>query len=226
MNRTFNWRSIKFVFFDIDGTLYCKNKMRKFILKKLLSYYLLRIHKIKDLYVLYKFRKYREWISEKGSPDFETEQYSIVAEKCHTSSGYVKELVDLWIMKRPLPYLLRCRFPDILVFIKTLHNYNIKTFSFSDYPAKEKILSLELPIQVSNEKIFCLKPSSYGIMNILKSRCIDPIDCVLIGDRLDRDGECAKNIGMHFLIKDHINNANGFRTYTELKNELDESYRD
>lgn len=226
MSRHFDWRHIRSVFFDVDGTLYCQKRLRRYMSIQLFFYYIKRFNKINDIYILYKFRKYRELIAKNNIPNFQKKQYETVAVQCHTSIEHVMKLVDFWIMKKPLSYIFNCRFPYILEFINALHSYNIKTIAFSDYPAKEKISALELPIQILPEEIVCLKPNPYGLQKIIWDMNLISNRCVLIGDRYDRDGECAKAVGMPYLLKNNKDDSSGFRSYKELKNELEKCFHD
>jgi len=66
-----------------------------------------------------------------------------------------------------------------------------------------------------------LKPNHAGLLKIIADMNLSSQECVLIGDRYDRDGVCAKAASMPFLLINNKSKNYGFRTYNELKNELD-----
>ncbi len=224
MDRAFDWRKIYGVIFDIDGTLYSQKTMRFKMSVQLLRHYLLRPHKINDILILSRYRKIREMLADNKDKDFYEKQFSMVAGEFNTSEEYVKDLVDDWILDKPLKYINDCRFPEIIDFINALHRNNIKTAALSDYPAGKKLHALKLPIKIFLDENFCLKPDPSGLIKLLFSMKIEPSECLFIGDRHDRDGACAGAVGMPYLIKGRKNRPDEFSSYMDLKNEVENCY--
>ncbi len=103
--------SIKGIIFDVDGTLYNQNLLRRFILRKitinLLKYPVKTIYEIR---IIYLFRKIRENLRYNPSPGLLKDlQYDIVAKKLKVSRKVVEDAVGRWIYTNPLVYLHRCK---------------------------------------------------------------------------------------------------------------------
>ncbi|MDH3349814.1 MAG: hypothetical protein OEM02_17130, partial [Desulfobulbaceae bacterium] len=98
----------KAVIFDVDGTLYNQKKLRILILKKLISYYLIRPHRLSDLKIIHHFRSERENNHSKQVKNLAEEQYSWAAESAGVPVSKVKEVIDQWIFKKPLQILPDC----------------------------------------------------------------------------------------------------------------------
>lgn len=201
-----DWSKIKLVIFDVDGTLYDQGKLRKFIIFELFSYYILRPWKILDLIIIYKFRKFREDLSQQNAKHLEALQYSGAAKSLFTSSERVKKVILEWLYNRPLKYLKECRYEGVLDFINNLEKRGILIAYFSDYPLENKLTALELPF--SNKNIFyagsseidAFKPNTKGLVYILEKFGLNAESVLLIGDREDKEGIMAKKIGMPYLI--------------------------
>ena len=92
----------------------------------------------------------------------------------------------------------------------------------SDYPAADKLgaLGLEVDLQVSaiDDEVERLKPHPRGLQHVLELAGIEPDRTVMIGDRLERDGECARRAGTKYLIKSpgHPSREPFFREFSEL----------
>ena len=73
---------------------------------------------------------------------------------------------------------------------------------YSDYPAKDKLVSLGLPrmeVVCSTDEGLCrLKPDPEGLLTVARRLGLPEECCVFIGDREDTDRESAKKAGMPF----------------------------
>ena len=74
---------------------------------------------------------------------------------------------------------------------------------YSDYPVEKKLQALGLqPTHAywSGEPIVdCLKPDVRGLNNIIAELGLDRAEILYVGDRDDRDGECARRAGVAYL---------------------------
>ncbi len=151
----------------------------------------------------------------------------MTAEKYNVPIAHVEDCVKKWILISPLRHLKSLRFAGIVEFCSALENAEIKLAAFSDYPAKEKLKVLGfpnmLPVSSVDKEVNRLKPDPKGLLVVARKLRV-PIDaCLLIGDRNDRDGECALRIEMPYLIKTrHPSRPYHFRCYKDLHEEFNE----
>ena|SRR3989338_3944140 len=225
-NQPVNWRRIRGIVFDVDGTLYDAYKLRRRLLRELLGYYLLRPWKVQDVRILRDFRYVRELRCNDTPSDLESAQYVWTSEMCGASPERVHQVVQEWIFRRPLRHLAACRYPGLLELIVELDRREIKTAFFSDYPAKEKLAALGL----SPCPAFCatdinvnrLKPDPKSLLLAAQVLGVPVSDCLCIGDRDDRDGEAARRAGMEYLLlkRNRSRSKKTFQSYFQLIDEI------
>ena len=93
---------------------------------------------------------------------------------------------------------------------------------FSDYPARRKVEALELAadyvVSSVDPDVDRLKPHPAGLIRIIELSDASPEVVLLIGDRDDRDGECARRAGVRFLLKTRGHRAEneGFADFRQL----------
>lgn len=196
--------TIKLVIFDVDGTLYNQRKLQFCMCLSLLKYYLIHPFEIKDLYILYQFRKEREKHSGYNSTNLNAEQYEWCASKLHIPVKRVKAVISKWIYDTPLRYLRNTQYSGASALFDTLRGQNIKIAAYSDYPANDKLNAMNLKTDISvsstDAEINSFKPSPQGIYFICKELNIDKEACLFIGDRDSRDGQCARNAGVRYIV--------------------------
>ncbi len=224
-----NWTKVNVVIFDVDGTLYNQRKMRSYMLKELLQYYILNLHRLKELKILCDFRREREKRVFDSVNDIENVQYNWGAQASGVSPERVRNVVAKWIYTIPLNHISNCRYPGVLEFFDSLSSRAIFTAVFSDYPAKEKMTALGLSpsciVSATDKNVDKLKPDPRGLFVITESLGVSVENCLFIGDRDDRDGECARRAAMPYLILEQRNARNKyqFQTYLDLNEQLNGS---
>jgi HAD superfamily hydrolase (TIGR01509 family) len=195
---------VRAVIFDVDGTLYDQRRVEARILFDA-SGRLVRKHLcLTDLKVLYHFGRIREYLSRAPLPHLEDEQYSLTAWAVRTPVQRVKAIVTEWLLEKPLRYLPAYRLPGTLELFQALRTCGFRIGIFSDYPPKEKIAALGLHAdQVScatDPDVDALKPDPKGLLAIAGRLGVRVEQCLMVGDRDDKDGEAARRAGMHYLI--------------------------
>lgn len=199
-----NWEELTCVIFDVDGTLYAQDKLRKRMLRALVQHYSLRPWKVTDLQILRRFRHEREKQTAYAGPNLEADQYAWVAQGGRYSAERVRAVVRHWMFEHPNQFLLPCRFPGIQEFFAALRARGITIGIYSDYPAQQKLaaLGLEADIIISSTDaaINRLKPHPQGLLHITRQLGLEPQQCLFIGDRPELDGACAEAATMPYLI--------------------------
>ncbi|WP_088241958.1 HAD family hydrolase [Calothrix rhizosoleniae] len=199
-------QKIKAVIFDVDGTLYHLKKIYNMVRLEIINYYLRNPGKVGDIQIITDFMREREKHALDVVDDVENAQYEWAAKKTHSSPEKVRQVVDKWIFQVPLKYMYHCRRTDVLELFHKLIINGIATGVFSDYPAAAKLEKLGLfpqcIVSATDKNVGKLKPDPKGLLIAADILGVAVEDCLLIGDRDDRDGECARQAGMPYLILD------------------------
>ena len=205
MNRSFDDYSL--YVFDLDGTLYDQPKLRLIMAVRLMKYYLCHPFRIKELLLLSKFRKVKDaWTSSSSEEDMAAE----VARSCKADKEKVLSVVRRWIYDDPLSALPKAADRKLASIIEGLREKGKKVFILSDYPTKEKLAALGITADAAYDpddaRIDALKPSPKGLLVIMEDTGIAASEILMIGDRREKDGQCAKAAGVDSLILPrHIN---------------------
>lgn len=193
------WEGIDLVIFDMDGTLYDQNQMRTYMFMQILGSRDLDI-----LMTIRAFRKTREVLAGESN-DFRTRQYEITASIRRCSVAHVRQVVEEWIEKRPLPFLYRCKFDGVDQLFHALRASGKRIAVFSDYPVQAKLTALglgaDILVSACDERVCRLKPNPAGLQRILEISGVSAMTALMIGDRVDKDWEAARLIGMRALIR-------------------------
>lgn len=199
-----NFHDFKAIIFDVDGTLYNLKKLYSMVRMEIIKYYLNHPCEIRDIKIILDFLQERERNAFKIVDDLENAQYEWAAQASGASLDKVRSLVQKWIFQTPLKYIYNCRYPQILELFENLHQKGISTGIFSDYPATAKLFKLGLSpnciISSTDENVRRLKPDPQGLFIATEILGVSVEQCLFIGDRDDRDGECARRAGMPYLI--------------------------
>lgn len=220
-----DWSAIRLVILDVDGTLYRQRPLRIRMLFRLLSYFLIRPYYWKSFYWLHRFRSMRERIPSGpyGEP-LESYQYRIVADAMRIDPQQVRQVVARWIHEEPLPYLKACKYREIDSFLQGLSSRGISYTFYSDYPLKEKLRAMDIPFSnaFSSEDadIDRMKPDPAGLEHIRALYGLEPAQCLMIGDRHEKDGKCAEAASMPCLILDSADDQFYVRLNAHLKSAL------
>ena len=213
------WRDVRLVVFDVDGTLYDQRALRRTMLRHLLVD-ALQSRSIGTLKAISCFRRVREELAEAGAEEFATLQYSRTAEQTGRDTAEVRQLVEDWMERRPLPHLRAARFPGLAELFQRLRERGTTIGVWSDYPAHDKLQALGLQADIvcsaGDTDVKRLKPSPAGLQTVMAKAGCEAGETVMIGDRQERDGLAAEAAGVRALIKsrDRASALPYFHSYT------------
>jgi len=199
-----DWKDIRLVAFDVDGTLYRQRPLRLRMARDLILHTLTKAD-LAPIAVLGKFRRIRERLGHERADGFEAALMAETAAASGRSREAVHALVDDWIETRPLPYLAACRYDGVAELFAGLGRHGKTIGVLSDYPAKAKLAALGLAadhvVTASDPGVGILKPHPRGLQALMAKAGAVPAATLLIGDRADRDGVAAREAGAQVLIR-------------------------
>ena len=212
---------MKAVIFDVDGTLYDQRKLRLHILSDMVAGAIRNPLTVYDFKIIWDFRRARERNQFSRESDIAQRQYSWGAACSHVSEARVRQVVRKWMFERPLRYLPACRYKGVRRLFRHLSEHNVRIGIFSDYPAEDKLEALGLPADVVvcalDREVDRLKPDPRGLQVAADRLGVTAPECLFIGDRDDKDGRCAREAGIPFLlIKRHQSYEPSSDLYKEI----------
>lgn len=219
----------KAVIFDVDGTLYDHDKMKKKMLMRMARFFLEHPFQWRELLLVYYFRKLRETLSSENAsgPKFnqlESRQFEIVSDKLKVPTAQIRYAVSKWMFEIPLPYLAECRYPGAKECFNYLRQKDVRIGIFSDYPAERKLAALELAYDVAvsatDKDINQLKPNPKGLLVTASKLGLPVSDCLFVGDRKDKDLSCAKAANMACVLLGRKTSATDDVTWVSSYDEL------
>ncbi len=197
------WDEIESVVFDVDGTLYDHVRLRMRMTGLLLGNCLQSADGWRNVRIVQAFRRCREELAEAEADRIEERQYSLPASRLGVAEERVRQVVGEWMDERPLPYLKRYARPGIDELFESLRGSGRKVGVLSDYPVERKLAAMGLAADVVASAvqpgIDRLKPHPAGLLHVIERLGCRPEACLMIGDRIERDGEAARRAGARFL---------------------------
>ena len=168
---------------DMDGTLYYQIPLRICMAFEIFFYYICHLNKISDLFAVYKYRKKNE------SGELQKQDSNIV----------------VWMQEKPKKYIRFFCDKKLIKFARIMQQRGVKIVVYSDYPLKEKLEALlpfkpDFAFSADDAEIQCLKPDTKGLLYIVNVLNLPVEDIVFIGDRFEKDAECAKQTGMDYIV--------------------------
>jgi FMN phosphatase YigB (HAD superfamily) len=200
-----DWRGIRVVVFDVDGTLYDQGPLRRKMVREILLYCLARPWKISLLRTIHEFRKSREQLADEEADSISRAQFERPASSLGVSPAAVETIVKEWMFERPLRHLRACRYGGVAEVFARLKETGRTVAAFSDYPATKKLQALELEadlvVTAMDPEVDRFKPHPAGLLQVMEQARAAPVEVLLIGDRDERDGECGRRAGSPCLLK-------------------------
>lgn len=197
-----DWRDVRFVAFDVDGTLYGQRALRLRMARDMALHTLAK-RDLSAVGVVSAYRRIRERLADEEAVDFERILIAETAKATSMSPESVQAIVAEWIEKRPLRYLRGCLFSGVPQLFAGLQRAGRMIGIFSDYPATEKLAAMGLAADhvVAANDVGLLKPHAMGLHSLMASAGVTAGDTLFIGDRADRDGIAGQRAGVRTLIR-------------------------
>lgn len=193
----------RLVIFDLDGTLYFQRPLRLAMAARLACFYLLHPWRMRELLVLRNYRRIREKAGVLGA-NAEEKQYEEAGSSCRLSAAAAKAVILYWMYEVPCRILKCFRDEQLKDLMERLQEQGVLTAVYSDYPVSEKLAALEMKIPLrfcaEDPEIRCLKPDPRGILAILERCKVSKEEAVMIGDRMEKDGQAAVRAGIDYCI--------------------------
>ncbi len=199
-----DWDGVRLVVFDVDGTLYRQRPLRLRMARDLALHALSR-RDLRTLAVLRRFRERREALGEARIEGFADRLVAETAAGSGRTPDEVRAIVARWIDRHPLPYLLRSRYAGLPELFAGLRRHGKAIGVLSDYPATAKLAALELAahhvVSADDPDIGVLKPHPKGLATLIARAAATPAATLMIGDRAERDGLVAQQVGARVLLR-------------------------
>ena len=197
-----NFLSYKAWVLDFDGTLFYQLPVRIFMAAWLLLYYLPRPHRWKELFMLREYRRLRENLFASDSEDFYQRQLENLSQRYNMSVQEILYVVQTWMIEKPQIFIKTFQRKKLIAAIKSAQLRGMTIVIYSDNPVAEKIKALDFTPDYAfwsdDDLIKCMKPNAAGLKNIIGLLKLNREEILYIGDRDDRDGVCAKNVGVDY----------------------------
>lgn len=199
----------KAVLFDLDGTFYELEPVRRRMARALVMHALLSPLKgPRTIKVLKAFRSMREDLREleDRSPSLDEAQYAEPAKRLGVEPAMVRSIVEDWMLERPLPHLLPAGRTALRPILAALKGWELPIGVFSDYPADAKLAALavddmiDVTVAATEPEVNAFKPHPQGFLVGAERMGVAPEEVVYIGDRVDVDAAGAAAAGMRCLI--------------------------
>ena len=197
-----DWRDIRLVAFDVDGTLYRQRPLRLRMGRDMVLHTVAK-RDLSAIGVISAYRRIRERLGDEEVVDFERVLIAETAKATSMSPESVQTIVSEWIETRPLRYLRSCLFSGVPQLFAGLQRAGRKIGIFSDYPATEKLAAMGLAAHhvVAACDVGLLKPHAKGLESLMAAASATARDTLFIGDRVDRDGIAGQRAGVRTLIR-------------------------
>lgn len=194
-------KGIKTVVFDVDGTLYDKRGLARRMVRAL--WWCLPLLAAERL-----ARKHMHKVQYRSGEEF----FDAFFTKMARGHWWNKTIAAEWYHHVYLPTMVRliAKYhrprPEVLALMDECKRRGISMAIYSDYGGVlEKLAALgiddkQFDLIVDAPELGALKPSAESARKVMELLHADPQTTLFVGDREEKDGESAKNVGAHFLL--------------------------
>jgi putative hydrolase of the HAD superfamily len=196
--------SVRLVVFDVDGTLYERGALRARMLLELSLFALRHPLRFRELMVVREYRSVHENFGPDPCENLANALLEQVGRNLSIHPETVGRIVEEWLFRRPLRHLRNRCVPEVETTLQKLRLRGVAVAVLSDHYPVLKLEALGLHFEhtyySTREDLNCLKPNPRLLSKILSDQQVRPIECVMIGDRDDRDGSLARAVGAGFVL--------------------------
>jgi HAD superfamily hydrolase (TIGR01509 family) len=205
---TFDRDTLKAIVFDLDGTLYRQDSLRRAMLLRLLRAHATRpLSGLQTFRVLGAYRRAQERLRESGTSsvervDLAEAQIELACQQTGADHDFVSACVGRWMEQEPLALLARHLQPGLLEFLRACGERGLRLGVLSDYPADAKLKALGLDgffdvvLAAQSPEVGVFKPHPRGLLLAAERLGATPPECLYVGDRAEVDGPAAAAAGM------------------------------
>jgi len=202
-----DFKCIKGVLFDVDGTLYNQSLLRLMMAVTFLIANLFHPKRLlNEARIIRAYRQAQEILRRSGSEKKKMGQIELVAQALNVPYTRVDTVVKKWMHEKPLVFLPLCRRRNLEKVIKELHRRGLRLGVYSDYPSREKLKVLQILRYMSvigcstDLDVRHMKPAPDGFLSVVQKMELSPSEVLYVGDRVDIDGLGAIQTGMQAAI--------------------------
>jgi haloacid dehalogenase superfamily, subfamily IA, variant 1 with third motif having Dx(3-4)D or Dx(3-4)E len=181
---------------DLDGTLYFQTPVRLFMALSILIFCVIHPFRWREVFLIRYYRK----LYTKGIDH--SKRCAQIAQQYAVQENLVEQMVEDWMIQRPLSFVRAFRDKRLLSLLSDCQKAGNKIIIYSDYPVTEKlkVLDFKPDAAYAADDVGCLKPMPDGLLHILDEQNLVISECLFIGDKKEKDGKCAENVGMENVI--------------------------
>ena len=197
----------KALIFDVDGTLYRQERVRRVMAWRIVRAHLWHpIQGISTVRVLQAYRRAQETLRLSGvSGDPVAQQIRVAAQDCKLGESEVQLCVARW-SDRAMDLLSPALRPGLVELLRFAREKGMRLGVLSDYPAEAKLSAMglrnyfDVVVSASDPEVQCFKPCPRGLEIILRRLGLDKHEALYIGDRPQVDGAAAAAVGVRCAI--------------------------
>jgi FMN phosphatase YigB (HAD superfamily) len=203
-SRLTDFRSLKAIITDVDGTLYDLRQLRLRMVWSLLQEHAVRpALGWKTVRCLRAFRLAQEeirWEKVGESPD-PLAQFARAEQSTGYPPEFVRATVTRWMEQEPLSFIPAAALGGVRSFFSWAAGNGIQLAALSDYPLNEKLRALHLEdlfsvvVSPGHDHGLRFKPHPAILECALRRLGVEPEQAIYIGDRPDVDGAIAQRVG-------------------------------
>ncbi|MGO9838177.1 MAG: HAD family hydrolase [Polyangiaceae bacterium] len=201
-------RPLTTIVFDVDGTLYRQNALRRAMLLKLLKAVASDPGStLVTFRALRAYRRAQESLREAGPQGLlASAQLRVASEQSGLAEDVVAHVVARWMEREPLSLLEGFVQPGLRALLSAACSRGLRLGVVSDYPAEAKLKAMRLAeffdvvVTAQDAAVNRFKPDPSGLVEALRRLGAKPDQALYVGDRYDVDGLAARAAGMACVI--------------------------
>jgi HAD superfamily hydrolase (TIGR01509 family) len=194
---------VKGFVFDLDGTLYSHDPVRRIMALRILRAHLRHpLQGLRTLCILRSYRQAQEALRLAPiSGDPLDQQIRLAAQRCKVQEWEVNSCVSYWT-SRAMDLLTPALRPGLLDFLQLARQKGMLLAVLSDYPAEAKLTAMglrdyfDVVVSADDSDVQCFKPEPRGLEVVLRRLGLKKNEAVYVGDRPTVDGFAAISAGM------------------------------